>query len=220
MKLYFFPPSTRALAVIALLGHLGIKCEKQIVNLGKGDHLIPEYRAMNPNNKQPMLEDKDFVLWESNAILFYLASMNPQSGLWPSTVQNQSDVLRWLVWQSAHWDAESWGMVVYEKISKLVLNLGQSDPSFIARGEQNFARFAAVLNEALKGRRWLTGNALTIADFSIAAVVPSLDQLQLPLAGFPEILRWYGALALLPAWQDAVAAKDAATATWRPPAVR
>jgi glutathione S-transferase len=220
MKLYYFPPSSRALAVIALMNHLGLKCQTQTVDLGKGDHLTLEYRAMNPNNKQPMLEDKGFVLWESNAILFYLATKMPQSGLWPSVMRHQADVLRWLFWQSAHWDAESWGMVIYEKVSKAVLGLGPPDPAFIARGEQNFARFAAALNESLQGRRWLTGDALTIADFSIGAFVPAAQRLQLPVAEFPNITRWYEGLALLPAWQESLAARDASMAAWQASSAR
>ncbi len=98
---------------------------------------------------------------------FYLASKKPQRGLWPSDVKRQADVLRWLAWESAHWDAESIGMVGYEKTSRRVLGLGPADPAFIARGEQTFDRFAAVLNQHLKSRTWLTGNDLTIADFSV-----------------------------------------------------
>ena len=72
----------------------------------------------------PTLEDDGFVLWESNAILFYLAAKRPERGLWPSELKVQADVLRWLAWESAHWDAESCGMVAYEKGSKFVLGLG------------------------------------------------------------------------------------------------
>jgi glutathione S-transferase len=201
MKLYVLPPSPRAFKVIALKNHLGIECEMQIVDLGKGDQLTPEYIAMNPNRKMPVLEDDGYVLWESNAILFYLASKKPHSGLWPSDLERQADVLRWLAWESAHWDAESVGMVGYEKVSKTVLGLGPPDPAFIARGEQNFDRFAAVLNQHLKGRTWLTGNDLTIADFSVGAMVPTAERLELPVMGFPEIRRWYDRLAALPAWQ-------------------
>jgi glutathione S-transferase len=201
MKLYVLPPSPRAFKVIALKNHLGIECEMHIVDLGKGDQLTPEYVAMNPNKKMPVLEDDGFVLWESNAILFYLASKKPQSGLWPSDVQRQADVLRWLAWESTHWDAESVGMVGFERVSKGVLRLGPADPAFISRGEQNFNRFAAVLNEHLKGRKWLVGGDLTIADFSIGAWIPAAEQLQLPLAKFPEIGRWHNGLASLPAWR-------------------
>jgi glutathione S-transferase len=204
MKLFVLPPSPRAFKVIALKNHLGLDCEMHIVDLGKGDQLAPEYVAMNPNKKMPVLEDDGYVLWESNAILFYLASKKPESGVWPSDVKRQADVLRWLAWESAHWDAESCGMVGYEKVSKGVLGLGPADPAFIARGEQNFARFAAVLNESLKGRKWLT-ESLTIADFSIGAWIPVAERLQLPVAKYQEIGRWYDGLASLPAWQASMA---------------
>jgi glutathione S-transferase len=215
MKLFVFPPSSRALAVMALRNHLQIDCEIEEVDLGRGDQRTPEYAARNPNLKMPMLEDDGFVLWESNAILFYLANKNPDSGLWPSSVLRQADVLRWLTWESAHWDAESCGMVAFEKASKAVLGLGPPDPAFIARGQQNFARFAAVLDKSLKGRAWLAGDALTIADFSVAGLVPSAERMQLPVMTFSEIARWYQALAALPAWRSALAAKDAAMAAWQ-----
>ena len=215
MRLFVFPPSARVLGIVALKDYLNIECEIVPIDLSKGDQRTPEYVARNPNRKMPMLEDDDFVLWESNAILFYLANHKPQSGLWPSDLREQADVLRWLVWESAHWDAEFVGMVAYETTSKVVLSLGPSDPSFVERGQQNFARFATVLNESLRGRAWLTGDALTIADFSIAGLVPSADRMQLPVKRYPEIALWYAALAALPAWRRALEAKDASMAAWQ-----
>ena len=218
MKLYLFPPSPRVLGIVALKNYLALDCEVQSIDLGRGDQLTPQYLAINPNKKMPTLEDDGFVLWESNAILFYMAAKRPDRGLWPSDLRGQAEVLRWLAWESAHWDAESWGMVVFEKASKAVLGLGPPDPAFIARGEQNFARFAAVLNDALRGKTWLVGERLTIADFSIAGLVPSAERMALPVEKFPEILRWYKRLAALPAWRDALSARDAAMADWRPTA--
>lgn len=214
MKLYLFAPSTRVLAIIALNNYLALDCELVPIDLGRGDQLAAEYRALNANGKMPTLEDGEFVLWESNAILFYMAARRPESGLWPSDLRAQADVLRWLAWESAHWDAESCGMVAFEKASKAVLGLGASDPAFIARGEQNFLRFAAVLDDHLKGRAWLVGGRPTIADFSIGAFLPSAVRLGLPVASFREIERWYESLAALPAWRDAVVAQDRATAAW------
>ena len=218
MKLYLFPPSPRVLGIVALKNHLALDSEVHPVDLGRGDQLTSRYVALNPNKKMPTLQDDGFVLWESNAILFYLAAKHPEAGLWPADLRGQADVLRWLVWESAHWDAESWGMVAYEKASKAVLGLGPPDPAFIARGEQNFARFAAVLNDSLRGKTWLVGERLTIADFSIAGLVPSAERMALPVEKFPEILRWYNRLATLPAWRDALTARDAAMAAWRPAA--
>ena len=218
MKLYLFPPSPRVLGIVALKNHLALDCEVQTIDLGRGDQLTPQYVALNPNKKMPTLEDDGFVLWESNAILFYMAAKRPDGELWPSDLRGQAEVLRWLAWESAHWDAESWGMVVFEKASKAVLGLGPPDPAFIARGEQNFARFAAVLNDSLRGKTWLVGERLTIADFSIAGFVPLAERMALPVEKFSEILRWYKGLAALRAWQDALNAKDAAMAAWRPAA--
>jgi len=66
----------------------------------------------------------------------------------------------------------------------------------------------------LRGLKPLIGERLTIGDFSIGALVPTAERLQLPVQDFPEILRWYKGLATLPSWQQAVATKDAATAAW------
>jgi glutathione S-transferase len=214
MRLYLFPAG-RAVGVLALKAHLALDCEVKLVDFRRGEQLTPQYLALNPNGKMPTLEDEGFVLWESNAILFYMAAKQPQSGLWPAELHAQADVLRWLAWESAHWDAESCGMVSYEKASKAVLGLGPPDPAFIARGEQNFLRFAAVLNESLKGRTWLVGERLTIADFSIGGIVPAAEHMQLPIGEFPEIGRWYTGLKRLPAWQDTLATKDAFLAGWK-----
>jgi glutathione S-transferase len=190
MKLYMFP-TARALGIVALKSYLGLDCEVQSIDLGRGDQLTPQYAALNPNRKMPTLDDDGFVLWESNAILFYMAAKHPNSGLWPADLQGQADVLRWLAWQGAHWDAESCGMVGYENASKAVLGLGPPDPAFIARGEQNFARFAAVLDASLRGKTWLLGERLTIADFSVGALVPAAERMALPVKDFPEVVRWY-----------------------------
>ena len=215
MKLYLFSLSGRVVGIVALKHHLALDCEVVPIDLGRGDQLTPEYLALNPNKKMPTLEDNGFVLWESNAILFYMAAKHPAKGLWPTDVAAQADVLRWLAWESAHWDAESIGMVIFEKNSKGVLGLGAPDPAFIARGEQNFSRFAAVLDEALKGRTWLVGGRLTIADFSVGGLVPSAERAGLPVGRFPEVARWYRGLTALPAWREALASRDAAIALWQ-----
>jgi glutathione S-transferase len=212
MRLYLFPPSSRSLGVVALKNHLAIECELVPVDLSRGDQRAPDYAALNPNRKVPTLEDDGFVLWEANAILFYFASKRPARGLWPSDPRGQADVLRWLAWESAHWDAESIGMVTFEKNSKVVLGLGAPDLAFIARGEENFARFAAVLDEQLNGRSWMIGERLTIADFSVGALVPTAVRCGLPIERFREVRRWYESLLTLPAWRDALAAREAAAA--------
>jgi glutathione S-transferase len=205
MKLYVLPPSPRALKVIALKNYLALECEMHLVDLSKDDHLAPGYELLNPNRKMPVLQDGEFVLWESNAILQYLAAKKPESGLWPKDSLNQAAVLRWMFWESSHWDQQACGAVGFEKGSKMVLRLGVPDPARIADGEREFHRFATVLNNHLRGRSSLVGSTLTIADFSIGAWIPVAGAFELPVDQYPEILRWYQeGLAQLPAWQSSL----------------
>jgi glutathione S-transferase len=205
MKLHVFPPSPRASKVMSLAFHLDLECEMRIVNLFAGENRTPAYTALNRNQKMPVLEDGAYALWESNAILFYLASKKPASGLWPSDVQGQADVLRWMTWEAAHWTPACTPMA-FERVVKKLAGLGDADPAEIARGEQEFHRFAPVLDEHLRGRRWLVGDALTIADFCVASSLIMAVPGQFPLANYPEITRWYAGVAALPGWQKALAA--------------
>src|SRR5260370_26862196 len=102
MKLYLFPPSSRVLGIVALKNHLALDCEVEHIDLGRGDQLTSQYIALNPNKKMPTLEDGGFVLWESNAILFYMAAKHPDSGLWPAAGKGQTDGLRSPPRETAH----------------------------------------------------------------------------------------------------------------------
>jgi len=117
-------------------------------------------------------------------------------------MKSDADVMRWLSRENGHWDAESVGMVSFEKGSKVAMSLGPADPTFIKRGEENFARFAAVLDGCLAGRSWLVGEHLTIADFAGGGVIPNAQAMDLSFAEYPEISRWYALLSALPGWHS------------------
>jgi glutathione S-transferase len=205
MKLHVFPPSPRATKVMALANHLGLDCEIRVVNLFKGEQHQPGFAALNPNERMPVLEDDGFVLWESNAILQYLAAKKPGSGLWPSDAKGQADVLRWHSWDAADW-FPTCSILTFERLVKKLTGQGEPDPAQIAKGETQFHKFAKVLNAHLKGRKWLGGNQLTIADFAVGAPMATAEPAQYPVTNYPEITRWYGAIAALSAWQKALAA--------------
>src|SRR6201997_2437802 len=139
MKLYVFPPSPRAMKVIALAEYLQIEHETQLVDLTKGEQMKPEFTALNPNRKMPVLEDDGFVLWESNAIIQYLAARSGDHGLWPSEPRRQADVSRWQCWELAHW-GPACGPLVFERFVKKFFGQGDPDPTEVARGEEEFHR--------------------------------------------------------------------------------
>ena len=84
VELYVFPPSPRAMKVIAVANYLGIDTTLRMVDLVKGGQKAPEYAALNPNMRMPTLKDGDYVLWESGAIAQYLAGKSRRAGFCPA----------------------------------------------------------------------------------------------------------------------------------------
>ena len=204
MKLHITPPSPRAIKVVALKNYLELPCEIHVLDFSKGDHTTPEYAALNPNKLMPVLEDEGFVLWESNAILQYLAAKRPERGLWPSEHRRQADVLRWMSWEGAHWAPNGCSILIREHLLKQIFGGGDPDPAEIERGRNEFHRFGGVLDGCLKGHTWLTGNDLTIADYSVGAWMTLSQIAQYPVAKYTEINRWYSSLSSQPGWKEAI----------------
>ncbi len=200
INLYVFPPSPRSFKVLATAEHLGLDYQVRIIDLLKGEQNTPEVAALNPNKRMPVLEDDGFVLWESDAITQYLASQKPASGLLPTDTRKRADVTRWQCWDMAHWDSAC-ATVIFERMVKQLFGLGEPDPAEVKKGEERFHRCAEVLDGQLKGRRYITGDTLTVADFSIGAPLNMAQPAQLPLDLYKEIKRWHADLCELPAWR-------------------
>ena len=200
LKLHVFPISPRAFKVLLTVHHLGIDYEMRFVDLTKGEQKSPEFTALNPNQRMPVLEEDGFVLWESNAIVEYLASK--RDGWLPREARDRVALTKWLYWDSNHWDPTC-AIFIYERIIKPFLNLGEPSAHEIARGEEHFNRLASVLNGQLEKHRFVMGNALSIADFSIGAPLTMAERVGYPLENYRAIQRWHADLGSLPAWQKA-----------------
>ncbi len=201
MKLHVLPPSPNAIKVLATAHHLDLPFELVMVDLFKGDQNSPAFAALNPNQKMPVLEDDDgFVLWESNAIMQYLAAQRPESGLWPAEPKAQADVARWQFWQTAHF-GPTCGVYIFERVVKRIAAIGPANEAEVAKAEPDFHKYADVLDGQLRGKRWVTGDRLTIADFSLAAWMVYGGQAGFPLDRYREITRWYAGIVGLPAWK-------------------
>ncbi len=204
MKLHVAPPSPRAIKVLATMNHLGIDVDVEPLDLLNGENMRPAFAALNPNRLMPVLEDDGFVLWESNAIMQYLASKRADQSLWPSDPRKQADVSRWQCWELAHW-GRACSTILFERFVKRLFGQGDPNPAEVERAEQEFHRFAQVLNDHLKGRDWLVGQGITLADMTVGAWMTYAAQAHYPLEPFPEITRWYERLEAVPAWKKATA---------------
>ncbi|WP_411728435.1 glutathione S-transferase family protein [Methyloglobulus sp.] len=201
MKLYYFPISPNSRRVVAVLHHLNLDCELEVVDLSKGDQMQPDFLKLNPNHMIPTLVDGDFVLWESNAIMQYLCSKVPNNLLWPANPRVQADISRWQFWQVGHFGSAC-SVFIFERVVKKLFMSAEADLQEIAKGEERFHRFAQVLEQHLKGREWLVGDSVTLTDFSVGSFLDLAELAQYPMAPYTEIQRWHHNLQQLPAWKN------------------
>ena len=150
MKFYIFIGSPRAFKVMAVANHLGLDYELQQLDPTKGEHLSAGYAAVNPNKRIPTMEDEGFILWESNAITQYLASRKPEAGLLPPDERARALVNQWQFWDISSWDPAC-ASIVFERLVKKMLGMGEPDPAKVQEGEQNFHRYAQILNDISRG---------------------------------------------------------------------
>src|SRR5262249_41587751 len=159
-------------------------------DLTKGQQRAPEYLALNPTGRTPVLVDGDFILWESNAILQYLGCRTANA-LWPDDVRTRADIMRWQSWQLAHWHQEACVPLIFERLIKSMVGRGPPDVAVVARATEAFNREAKVLDAHLAKNAYLVGTAITLADFSVAAPLFYVKEAGLPVGGHPHLEEWF-----------------------------
>ncbi len=209
IRLHAFPLSPRAFKVLFAAHHLGVDYELAFVDFRIQAQKSPGFTVLNPNQRMPVLEDDGFVLWESNAIVEYLAAQKPDSGVLPANLKARMDAVKWQFWESAHWDPAC-GVFMFENVVKGLFGMGEPSPAELKRGGELFARLGPVLDGALQKTRYVAGDTLTVADISLGSTLISADQAQMPLEDYRGIQRWRAELSALPGW-------IAAAALMRPP---
>lgn len=199
MNLYYME-TPNARKPCAVTKYLDVPVQATRVNLQDGEHRQPAFLALNPNAKIPVLQDGETVIWESSAIMMYL-SQKMKSDLWPSNSMEQIDVHKWLSWDTAHFSRHA-GTLIFENYIKPVFGVGETDAAVVEEATGFFKQFAQVLDNHLRGREFVSGNQLTIADFAISSHLPSSEDANIPLDGFEEIHRWYDQMMEIPAIRD------------------
>jgi glutathione S-transferase len=166
MKLHTVPGSPNGRKVEAVIHHLGLQVEVVPYNLFNGELRGPEYVAINPNSMVPTLVDGSFKLWESTAIMQYLADKAGDEQLLPRDPQARADVTRWQCWALAHFN-KAFGVLAFETVAKPRNNVGAPDDTAIAQATTRLLRYAAVLDAHLAGRQYIVGQNATLADYSM-----------------------------------------------------
>jgi glutathione S-transferase len=190
MKLYQLPFSPNCQKVVAIAHEVGVPLELATVDIFKGEARAPALLAKNPNGKVPILEDGDFVLWESTAMLGYIAAKAGRADLAPTTPRERAEVDRWTFWQGAHF-GPAIRKVAFERIVKKLAGRGAPDESVVKAGIEEFAVTASVLEQSLGTKEYLCGR-LTIADFALAPYAALTASCGLDFEPYPNAKAWLG----------------------------
>jgi len=163
MKLYGTPP-TRALRVVWLLNELNIECEVVTVNMGIGEHLAPEFLALNPAGKLPALVDGDLVLTESSAIQLYLAEKYPERGFIPRALTDRAEMYRWIFFVVTEIEQPLWRIALHTRIYPQ----NERIPQELPLATRDCRNMVTVLERHMRGREFVAGDGVSVADFNAA----------------------------------------------------
>ncbi|KQX40137.1 hypothetical protein ASD04_05720 [Devosia sp. Root436] len=161
------------------------------------------FLALNPNSLAPLLVEDGKPRWEADSIALRLSRL-AGGDFWPDA--HAEDIQMWVSWSAHHFTVAGAGLV-WHNFTALSW-MGPPDPVVVAGIEQDFHRFAAILDQTLAGRPWLVGNRLTYADFRVASALPFAEPGRIPLEGYRNIVAWHDRLNAIDAWRDPFAGID------------
>ncbi len=159
-----------------------------------------QYRNLNPNGLVPTLEDEGFVLWESNAIVRYLAAKHSAGKLWPEDLKERAEADRWMDWQATtFWPA----------FRPLFWNLVRTPPDQRDQGAMEESRLKtaeilAYLDAHLRNRNYIVGDALTMGDIPLGCAIWRWVSLPIDRPELANVQRWFETLGTRPAFSKIV----------------
>jgi GSH-dependent disulfide-bond oxidoreductase len=189
-------PTPNARKVAIALEELGLEWRLELIDMLAGDQLKPEFLELNPNNKTPVIVDEDvdgepFVLWESGAILWYLAEKTGK--LVPREPRRRAVCHQWLMFQMSGVGP------MFGQNAHFSFYAKDKHPYSIERYASEVARLLRVLDGRLAEAPWLAGDDYTVAD--IATYPYTQRQVESRRGAYPNLERWSDRVGARPAVQ-------------------
>ncbi len=193
---------TRAFRALWVAEELGIPYEHRPMEIGDAGARTPEFLALNPNGRLPVIIDGDFVLPESLAITLYLAKKHGLGTLYPRRLEDEARVWQWSFWAIAEVDRA----VNIWSLHAVRLPPGERNSALREEALKVVAAPFKVLDAAVAGRPYLLGAEFSIADLNVAAVISRA--IDMDLAAWPQLKAWLTRCLDRPAARAALALKS------------
>lgn len=201
MKLYYHPVSTTSRPVLLFIQENNLKVDTQVVDLMKGEHMQPSYATMNPSKLVPMLEDGEFRLTESSAILKYLAEKNDLPS-YPKDLKQRARVNERMDWINTQLCRDLAYGLVYPQIFPFHKRpTDEHQKGQLAWAQERARAWMKILDESLIGKQqYLAGDKITIADYFAASFVSLAEFIRADFGPYPNLKRWYERMKGLKTW--------------------
>jgi glutathione S-transferase len=200
IKIYGRMSSWNVRKVLFLLEDIGLPYERLDYGRGFVPTNTPEFLALNPNAKIPVLADGGTVIWESHTILRYLAAKYGPESYYPLNLERRAMADQWLDWKIAH-VSSAIGPLFFRHF----LKMGEFTDREVEDAEANCAKLFPILDGQLgKTGAYVTGSDITIADSAIGMAVHRWLNLPLRRPAVPNIDRYYETLSRLPSYEKTV----------------
>lgn len=165
-----------------------------------------EFLRRNPAGKVPVLRMGGRMLSESQAICEYIEEIQPDPPLLPSRAEDRYEVRRLVAWFDDKFHAEVTSKLLYERVNKKVMGLGYPESAHVKAGAKAIKFHLDYLGWLLDQRRWLAGDAMTLADFAAAAHLSCLDYISdVDWNRNAAVKDWYAKIKSRPAFRAILA---------------
>ena len=202
MKLYFHPVSTTSRPIVLFAQESGIDLDYEVVDLFTGAQYGPAFSAVNPSHQVPVLEDGDFRLTESSAILKYLAE-KIGSPAYPKEIKARAKVNEMMDWVNTQVCREfAYGLVYPQIFPNHKRRSDEAHAAQLAWGKERAQGWLKVLDENLLGskKKYLCGDQITIADYFGAPFVGLGEIVRANYSAYPNVSRWLDRMKTLKNW--------------------
>ena len=202
MKLYYHPASTTSRMIMLFASEEGIDLDYKVVDLFTGEHLKPDFAAINPNCLVPTLEDDDFRLTESSAILKYLAD-KVGSTAYPKDLKERARVNAMMDWFNANLYKDlGYGMIYPQLFPHHKRPSDEIQDGTVAWGKQKAQNWLKILDDHLLGPKnlFLCGDKMSLADYFGVEIVAVGDLIRCPYSTYPNVERWLRRMKGLKSW--------------------
>ena len=202
MKLYMHPVSNASRPVRLFIAEKKLPVEEQIIDIMKGEHHGLAYSSINPSKLLPMLEDGDFRLTESSAILKYLASKF-ELPEYPTELRARAKVDESMDWFNTQFYRDfGYGLAYPQIFPTHKRPTDEINSHVVAWGQERAKGWFEVLDKHWLGPKsaYLMGDQITIADYFGGSLVTIGEVIRCDFSAYPNVARWVGNLKKLSAW--------------------